>query len=75
MKTKLTQYQNIQVGDKIFTNGADNHAFRKLNFQEIEIVSEIKKYLSRGAGVLVLVAFESKNQTLGIFDRNLEVLI
>ncbi len=74
MKTQLVQYQNIKIGDKIFTNGKDNHAFRKLNFQEIETVKVIESYESRGVGLLFKITYESGNQTLGIFDRVLEVI-
>ena len=75
MKTQIIKYSEAQIGDKIFTNGRDNHMFRKLNFQEIEIVSNVEKYLSNGAGKLIKIDFESKNATLGIFDRNLERIL
>ena len=74
MNTQLTQYQNIKIGDKIFTNGKDNHAFRKLNFQEIETVKETLTYQSCSNSMLTLITYESDNKTLGIIDRFLEVV-
>lgn len=75
MKIVQIKYEDVQVKDKIFTNGKDNHMFRKLKFNEIEVVKEIKKYLSKGNGQLVQVEFESGNKSLGFPDRFLSKIL
>lgn len=75
MKTQLIRYDQVQKNDKIFTNGKDNHMRRKLGFDEIEIVKDIKSYVSKGNGLLVQVNFESGRATLGFSERNLEKII
>ena len=75
MKTLNLTYDEVKVGDLIFTNGKDNHMFRKLKFNEVETVVEVEKYESKGNGPLVLVKFESLNSTLGFPNRELEKII
>lgn len=75
MKTTPIKYSEVQVGDKIFTNGKDNHMFRKLKFLETETVSSAEKYLSKGNGVLYKIMFESGQGTLGFPDRVLEKIV
>lgn len=72
LKTQTIKYSEVQPNDQIFTNGKDNHALRKLGFQEIEIVESVKKYESRGAGLLCLIVYKSGNSTLGFPSRELE---
>lgn len=68
----LIKYFDVKVGGKIFTNGKDNHMFRKLGFNEVETVASVNTYLSKGNGFLCEIKFESGNITLGFPDRTLE---
>lgn len=74
MKTQPIKYSDVKIGDKIFYKEKD-HERRKLNFQEIEEIVEIEKYLSRGLGNLVKLTFKSNNQTLGIENIELNKII
>jgi len=74
MNTQLIKYSEVKTGDKLVYK-ENGHERKKLNFLEIETISSAESYLSKGNGVLVLVTFESKNQTLGFPDRTLEKLV
>ncbi len=69
-----TRYDSINPGDKIFTNGKDNHMFRKLKFEEIEEVKEVNNYLTRNDKRMFLVLFASGDKTYGWGDRVLEAI-
>lgn len=78
MNTKLVSYDEIKVGNKIFTNGKDNHMFRKLKFEEIEIVKSVQigepSKLNNNL-IIVSIQFESGNGTYGYKDRVLELAV